>query len=73
VDVVNALHQFFDAVDQGAGVDTDGSIFGHRLDDQGNSMSLRMIGAPFVGDGEVRGLDLVKVEDLLSIDLSWAR
>ena len=64
VDVVDALHQLLHAFDDGAAVDADGSVFRDRLDDQRKLDVVRVLGAAFVGDGEVRSLDLVKVENL---------
>ena len=50
VDVVDALHQLFHAVDDGAVVDADGSIFGDRLHDQRKLDIVRVIGAAFIGE-----------------------
>jgi hypothetical protein len=61
---VDALHQLLHAVDNGAAVDADGSIFGDRLDDEWEFNVVGMFGAAFIGNCEVGSLDLVKVEDL---------
>src|SRR6185312_13292727 len=49
----------------GAVIDADGSVLGNRFDDQRKFNVVRVIGAAFVGSGEVRRLDFVKVENLL--------